>query len=299
VEAGAASRLGAAGRAAPAAAPVRAARRDSQSRAWTKRRYLEDVAIHSVDLLLERLTPDARRLLWVVTRASEPVAEALLEAVWWAAPPTLPPLLQELVSAGLLTPEDGAFGFHELVKERATAWMETHPEEGGGRTEAEVWRAYGECCRAAFEALTSAGQPGARERAAEAGRRGLAYLVRSGAFGELAVFASALVTGMRDPSLLRAVIAELEAVADRVPAGEDRWSLRANLADAFRMAERPDAALALCEEAAAEAEAAGHWEDVGWICQNWANALHGVGRFDDARPTNGARRPTAGPERPG
>ena len=45
-------------------------------------RYLTDVAIGSVDLLIERLTPDARRLLWMVTLASEPVHEQLIEGVW-------------------------------------------------------------------------------------------------------------------------------------------------------------------------------------------------------------------------
>lgn len=54
----------------------------SETEREAERRYLEDVAIRSVDLLLERLTPDARRLLWVVTRASEPVTGPLLEGVW-------------------------------------------------------------------------------------------------------------------------------------------------------------------------------------------------------------------------
>jgi len=48
---------------------------------------------------------------------------------------------------------------------------------------------------------------------------------------------------------------------------------------------RPDAALPFYEQAAAEAEEAGHWSDVGWICQNWAGALGGVGRLDDAKST--------------
>ena len=45
-------------------------------------RYLTDVAIGSVDLLIDRLTPDARRLLWIVTLASEPVSERLIDGVW-------------------------------------------------------------------------------------------------------------------------------------------------------------------------------------------------------------------------
>jgi tetratricopeptide (TPR) repeat protein len=299
-----------------------------------ERRYLEDVAVRSVDLLLDRLTPGARRLLWVVTRASEPMTRALLEGVWSGrsveqeqrrelrflveqadklpaelraqletsleemppairealeaadeAPTPLPlgPLLAELLDAGLLTADDNSVAFHELVKERATAWMEVRPEERGGRTEAEVWRAYGERYKARFEELRRSGERGSLDRAAEAGRRGLGYLLRAGAFGELAWFASALVTGTRDPSLLREVIAGLEAVTDQVPAGRNRWRLRANLAGAFSTAGRPDAAFALYEEAAAEAEAAEDWDSVSAICQNWANALGDVGRIEDAR----------------
>src|SRR6202044_2582535 len=36
-------------------------------------KYLSDVAMGAVDLLIERLMPEARRLLWIVTRAGEPV----------------------------------------------------------------------------------------------------------------------------------------------------------------------------------------------------------------------------------
>ncbi len=44
--------------------------------------YLEDVATSAVDLLIERATMDARRLLWTVSLADEPVSEVLLEGVW-------------------------------------------------------------------------------------------------------------------------------------------------------------------------------------------------------------------------
>lgn len=45
-------------------------------------RYLEDVAQTSIDLLLERLAPEARRLAWVISLAFEPVWESLLQGVW-------------------------------------------------------------------------------------------------------------------------------------------------------------------------------------------------------------------------
>src|SRR5262249_8165287 len=47
-----------------------------------ERNYLEDVAVGAVDLLLERVSADARRLLWVVTRASEPSTEGMIAGVW-------------------------------------------------------------------------------------------------------------------------------------------------------------------------------------------------------------------------
>src|SRR5262249_46750234 len=154
--------------------------------------------------------------------------------------PPVGPLLAELRDAGLLSVEgegDGAsYSFHELVRERAAARMEAHPEERGGRTAEQVWEAYGERYAAAFNALSKSGKPGAKVQAGEAGWRALSYLVRAGAFQHLRSFASNLVTGTRDPTLLRGVIAELEAVADQVPAGEARWSVRTYLADAVKNA---------------------------------------------------------------
>ena len=47
-----------------------------------ERRYLEDVAVGSIDLLIERLTADARRLLRMVTLANEPVSEGFIDGVW-------------------------------------------------------------------------------------------------------------------------------------------------------------------------------------------------------------------------
>jgi tetratricopeptide (TPR) repeat protein len=161
--------------------------------------------------------------------------------------------------------------------------MATHPEEKGGQTEDQVWIAYGERYAAAFQALLMAGEEGSRERALEAGRRGISYLVRARAFDRLGSFASGVVTSTKDPRLLRRVIAELAGVVEQVPAGKARWSLRTYLADALRNSGRSDAALSFYEQAAAEAEEAEDWSNVGGICQNWAIALRYTGRLDDAR----------------
>ena len=76
-----------------------------------ERRYLDDVAIGSIDLLLERLSPDARRLLWMITLANEPVVRDLIAWVWLRGSftdeelPKLHKLLTELHQAGLLSRE--------------------------------------------------------------------------------------------------------------------------------------------------------------------------------------------------
>ncbi|HEX5714918.1 MAG TPA: CHAT domain-containing protein, partial [Thermoanaerobaculia bacterium] len=189
--------------------------------------YLEDVAIGSVDLLIHRASPPARQLLWLVTRAIEPVTEQLIQGVWskwsleeeWrnrframlameeqlpedlrvalaqlsagvraalkeesgaAAVPPVGPLLAELIEGGLLTLEErGIYCFHELVRERATAWIEAHPEEKSGQEEEQAWAAYGERHGLMFEVLMQSGGEGSRQLAAEAGRRGISYLTRA------------------------------------------------------------------------------------------------------------------------
>jgi hypothetical protein len=106
-----------------------------------EKKYLEDVAKGAVDLLIERLDVEARRLLWVVTRASAPVAGDRVAAVWGKPPEEL---LGGLCGAGLLVREKDAYAFHELVAERAAAWMVRCPAERGERTEADIRKAYGE-----------------------------------------------------------------------------------------------------------------------------------------------------------
>ena len=312
--------------------------------------YLEDVAGGSVDLLIRRLSPDARRLLWIITLANESVTGTMIEGIWGGrtveddtlkqfkqllkladsmpaeareqieqklselppefraileaedddgespAPP-VGPLLDELLASGLVHRETAdagtrpgvqaaagaVYGFHELVRERIAGWMTAHPEETGGRTAEAVWIAYGDRYAASFRAFIDGGGEGAYEGAGEAGRRALTYMVRAGAFDRLGGFASSLVTGTRDPGLLKSVIGELKAVADTVPPGEARWSVRTYLADALRNSGQPDQSLTFYETAAAEAEAAGDWSDLGWIRGNWAIAFAMIGRLAEAR----------------
>ncbi|MGE0084246.1 MAG: hypothetical protein AB7S75_07460 [Desulfococcaceae bacterium] len=311
-----------------------------------ERAYLEDAAIGSVDFLIERISSDARQLLWMITQANEPVSEELIQGVWSGKPfeneqmeqlrmlfqiadqlpeeirkqlselppeirqllqssanipdvPDIEPLLGELTRSGLISREskagfqpassDGAgkmpaiqYSFHELVRERMTAWMDSHETERGGKTAEQIWVAYGGRYEAMFEQL----EQSAKEQANEAGRRALVYFVRAKAFDKLGVLASGLVTGTNDPALLGGVIAELQAVADLVPAGRDRWVLRLNLATGLMQSGHPDQSLPFYEQACAEAEAAGNWSDVGAICGNWANALGDVGQLDKSKETH-------------
>lgn len=310
--------------------------------------YLEEVAAGAVDFLIERLSPEARRLLWMVTLANEPVTEELIAGVWGGKalvdekanqlrrllklvemipsmkedeqlqamlaqiPPELrekleagedsddtpdgPPLgemLNRLHVSGLISRETDpaaeaeapVFSFHELVRERMAEWMAARPDETGGRDREAVWIAYGERYAAAFKQISASGKERAMETAAEAGRRALVYMVRARAYDKLGSFASNLIANTRNPALLRGVIAELKGVADTLPAGEARWKGRANLATAFLQSGRPDESLPFYEQAAAEAEAARHWSDVGVICGNWANALGDVGRLAESKAT--------------
>ncbi|MCC6558131.1 MAG: hypothetical protein IT372_34720, partial [Polyangiaceae bacterium] len=119
---------------------------------------LEDVAAAVVDLLIELLSPGARRLLWGMTLAGEPVKAWMVEelgAMLLAPDERLRPALEELIESGLASrhaeeARGTAYGFHELVAERAAAWMARCPEEQGGASAEHVWRSYGERYAAAF-----------------------------------------------------------------------------------------------------------------------------------------------------
>jgi len=298
-----------------------------------ERLYLEDVAIGAVDVLLERLSLEGRQLLWVVTRALEPVPHSVLNGVWSGMsplmeyllpfienpekleqlkqlqqspqqlvnlenalekikntpkppkPPAIGPLLNELTESGLLQQEGefekSVFSFHELVRERCTAWMEKYPKDCGERDAKQIGQAYGEQYASLFEGLVSSD----KETATEMGRRAITYLVRAGAFEALGSFASTVVISTKNPQQLQAIIAELETVVEQVPAGETRWSMRTYLADALLQSGQPQLALPFFAQSASEAEAAKNWADVAWICQNWAIALRDVGQLPEARET--------------
>ncbi len=61
--------------------------------------------------------------------------------------------------------------------------------------------------------------------------------------------------------------------------------MRDNLADALKNFGQPQLALPLFKLSASEAEVAGDWADVAWICHNWAYSLRILGQLPEARET--------------
>ncbi len=227
-----------------------------------------------------------RQLLWVVTRALEPVSHSILVEVWKNTAENVvaigPLLKEELTESGLLQQEGefekSVFSFHELVRERCTAWMEKYPKDCGERDTKQIGQAYGEQYASLFKGLFSSD----KAKATEMGRRAITYLVRAEAFEALG---NNVVISTKNPQQLQAIIAELETVVEQVPAGRTRWYMRTSLANALWRSGQPQLALPFYALSASEAEAAENWSDVAWIFHNWAIALVQVGQLPEARET--------------
>lgn len=262
--------------------------------------YLNDALAASLDQLIQQASPDARRLLWMIAVANEPIELALLQSVWSesASQSDPRPLLRYLTSVGLVTdkrdgPDDDnpTLTCHELVRERIRTRFREHPAERDGLSENDIRLAYADRLAAAFQAL----QLQNMTAALSAGSRALVYCVQAEAWERLGAFASGVVTSTNDPRLLSGLLPHLEAAAQAAPAGRPRWSCLGNLADALRKGGRPDLSLSFYEQAAAQARAVAEsattergaarqaWADLGAITGNWANALVDTGNLDAAR----------------
>ncbi len=256
--------------------------------------YLEDALAVSLDELIRGASPDARRLLWMIAVANEPVALGLVQATWSGS--NLQPFLAHLVAVGLVTEERRAaddenpdLTCHELVRERIRGWMEKSDHEGdrAGLDENTIRLAYAERLEAVFKAL----QHQNMTTALEAGRRALVYCVQARAWERLGSFASGVVTGSKDPVLQGSLVPHLQAAAEAAPEGEPRWRCLSVLADAL-LEVQPDASVPFYEQAAAQARSATEevgdgakqaWADLAVTSGNWANALRYVGDLDSAR----------------
>jgi len=254
--------------------------------------YLNDALAASLDQLIRDASPDARRLLWIIAVANEPIELELLKSVWSGGPPAraeIEPLLRYLVSIGLVTEQRNPhLTCHELVRERIRAWMKQHSPDRGELTENGIRLAYAERLEAVFMAL----QHQNMTAAFQAGSRALAYRVQAGAWGRLGGFVGDLVTSSETPRLLEGLIPHLQIAAESAPEGQPRWTCLRYLADALARGGRPDASLPFFEQAATQARAAAEaggqgsrhaWTDLVGITGNWANALGDVGNLDASR----------------
>ncbi|AKT39690.1 AAA family ATPase [Chondromyces crocatus] len=123
-----------------------------------QRALLEDVGAGLFDLLLERLSPSARRLLWGMSLASEPVPAWMIEDLGAKLLPGEErprTALAELCAAGLVVREEEqargtVYAFHSLVAERTAAWMTQHLDEQGDASTEDLYRCFGERYTAAF-----------------------------------------------------------------------------------------------------------------------------------------------------
>jgi tetratricopeptide (TPR) repeat protein len=242
--------------------------------------------------MLAQLPPEIQKQLKSMSPELRAAIAALPEV---PARPDLEPVLRQLAAVGLVTeerdtPEDDNpnLSCHEVVRERIRAWMEEHPQDRRDLTENAIRLAYAERLDAVFEAL----QHKNMAAALEAGRRALIYCVQASDYERLLGFTSSLVTSSRDPRLLESLIPHLEAAATSAPEGLHRWRCLLNLADALRLAGRPDASLPFYEQDASQTRAAAEsggeealqaWEGLAAITGNWALALKNTGNLDAAR----------------
>lgn len=264
---------------------VFAGRLGPQERA-RERAYLDEVVVRALDLALERTSAAARRLLWIVSLASESVPADLASALWEDGDERAPaqPLVRELLLSGLLVQEEEEqLGLHELVRERISEWMRCWPRERGSREAPVVWKDYGERYASSFEQIALSDEPRWRAQAPEQGRRALTYLLRAGEIERLDEIGRLLVVTTDDSEILSATIALLTAVSDGLAAGRLRRRLQTSVAEAEDNRGRPDRALALFAQAAAEAEAAGEWAELADIQVSHGHALRNATRLDDAR----------------
>jgi len=80
-----------------------------------ERVYLEDITIGAIDLLIQRTSSNARRLLWMIALADEPVSLALIEAFWAGESVELEDVEKMRNSLAEILPEDQRKKFEDLL----------------------------------------------------------------------------------------------------------------------------------------------------------------------------------------
>jgi len=133
--------------------------------------------------------------------------------------PDVAPFLGELVESRLVTRapllEGGEAMGLSCSNETADAsgtWADAHPEERGGKSEADVLVAFGERYAAAFVAAVEGKVPGGTTEASiEAGTMAVAYFLGAGANALLADMLAEAVRAANDASIVGPVAAAVEA----------------------------------------------------------------------------------------
>lgn len=271
--------------------------------------YLEDALALSIDRAIAEVGADARRLLWIISLANEPVSFVLLAAVWsgecfeteqmrrmkaiLAVPAAMPPELLAQIEA--LLPRPGRPELPPLLRRLEAiglidaAWdseQDGNPDLSCHQLVRERVRRWMDehvvdeakwsesVIRLAFAdwliAFFEMMRNGDTEMALEAGARAIVYLVQAGAYGRLGEVASKVMSGATDPKFAERLLPHLESAANSAPEGEDRWRCLTDLADALNRAGRPGVAQDFYAEAARMAQAAAQSGD-GSALRSWSD----------------------------
>lgn len=208
--------------------------------------------------------------------------------------PAIEPLLQQLVSVGLVNEERNgdehaslSFACHELVRERIHSWMSLHAKDRGDLTQNIIRLGYAEGLLEAFEKLRHESM----SSALRAGSSALVYCVQAESWEHMGSFVGQLVTTLQEPRQLDELIPHLREAADTAPEGPPRWRCLCYLADALDQARYHNDSFPFYEQAATQARSVAKtggddsqqaWAILGTISQNWAVALENISEYKAA-----------------
>jgi tetratricopeptide (TPR) repeat protein len=283
-----------------------------------EREYLEQATCSSIDTLIQGLSLQARRLLWIITRSNEPVSKELLDSIWMNQSdseetisrrkgvsglslgvsstgkhthsyskkiiPVIDPLILELQYAGVLHQEsEGIYSHQEIVRDRISIWISNHTKECSDLIEQQIWHAYATRYEVMYYSVVTSGFNGAMEAADEIIKRAIKYYVLSCDFVSVGECASRAVMTIANPMMITDLIEEIREVADQVPEGSARWRIFGSLGGLLAKIGDHNRANELFILALGEAEKYENWVDIGIISQNWATTFEERGDLPNAR----------------
>jgi len=261
-----------------------------------ERTYLEQAICSSVDTIIQGLSLDARRLLWIFTRSNESVSKELIESIWKHQPeievisgakkenPTINFLLTELEYAGVLHQEsEGVYSYQYDVQDRISVWMSNHSTECSDLNEQHIWHDFAIRYEVQYHAVVTSGLTGAMEAADELILRAIRYYILSRDFESLGECASRAVITIINPVTIDCLIQEIQSTLDLIPAGIVRWRILGSLGGLLAKIGDQDRANGLFIQALDEAIKADNWVDIGILSQNWATTFEERGDLTNAR----------------